>query len=565
VLVRTTAVPATPDTLGPRALNRALLARQLLLRRWKLPAAEALERLVGMQAQSPLAPYVGLWSRLAAFRPEDLSAMIEDRTAVRISLMRTTIHLVSSRDCASLRPVLQAVQERGFHTGSPFGRRIAGIDLGKLLEAGRRLLEEKPRTLVELRRLLGARWPGSDPASLAYAIRYLLPVVQVPPRGLWGKSGQPAWTTAEAWLGRELGGPTEPDGMVLRYLAAYGPASVRDIQAWCWLTRLGAAVERLRPRLRVFRSRDGTELFDLPDAPRPAEDVPAPARFLPEYDNLLLSHADRSRIIAEGYQQRVFTRGSFLVDGFVGGAWKFARGSAGTCSLLIEPFAPLDRARRTELAAEAERLAAFTAPGASADIRFVKLPPGQPRLLSSGKKEMDMKETPQEYTKRILGLLEGKKPIEVLAATPRQLTALLKGATRQRLGKRPAPGTWAVTEVLAHMADTEIVQGFRLRLILGSNGTPIQGFDQDVWAQYADYAKQDPAVSLEGFRVVRERTVRLLKAIPRSLWDNYGVHTERGKETVARVTEMMAGHDINHLAQIRRMLKAAPKKKPARG
>jgi hypothetical protein len=172
-----------------------------------------------------------------------------------------------------------------------------------------------------------------------------------------------------------------------------------------------------------------------------------------------------------------------------------------------------------------------------------------------------MKETTQEYTQRILGYLEGKKPLEILAATPRQITTLLKGVTKQRLGKRPAPEKWSVTEILAHMADTEMVQGFRLRLILGSNGTPIQGFDQDVWAQYSEYAKHDPALSLEAFRALRERTVRLLKAIPRSLWDNFGMHSERGKETVARVTEMMAGHDINHVKQIRLLLAPAPKKK----
>jgi hypothetical protein len=172
-----------------------------------------------------------------------------------------------------------------------------------------------------------------------------------------------------------------------------------------------------------------------------------------------------------------------------------------------------------------------------------------------------MKETTQEYMQRILGYLEGKKPLEILAATPRQITSLLKGVTKQRLGKRPAPEKWSVTEILAHMADTEMVQGFRLRLILGSNGTPIQGFDQDVWAQYSQYAQHDPALSLEAFRALRERTVRLLKAIPRSLWDNYGMHSERGKETIARVTEMMAGHDINHVKQIRQLLAPAPKKK----
>jgi hypothetical protein len=166
-----------------------------------------------------------------------------------------------------------------------------------------------------------------------------------------------------------------------------------------------------------------------------------------------------------------------------------------------------------------------------------------------------MQETPQQYTQRILGSLEGKNAMDVLAATPRQVERLVKGVTRKRLGKRPAPQKWSVTEILAHLADVEIVQGFRLRLILGSSGTAIQGFDQDVWARYSDYATHDPALSLEGYRVNRERTLRLLKSLPEEMWESFGMHSERGKETVRRVTEMMAGHDINHLRQIQAILK----------
>jgi hypothetical protein len=362
--------------LGTRALNRALLARQLLLRRWKLAPGAALERLVGMQAQSPRAPYVGLWSRLSGFEPGRLSAMVEGRAAVRVALMRTTIHLVTARDCMALRPVLQPVQERGFHTGSPFGKRIDDVDLSAVLDEGRKLLEEKPRTLAALRGLLARKWPGRDAAALAYAVRYLLPIVQVPPRGTWERSGAPTWTTAAAWLDTPPVDGTDPDGMILRYLAAFGPASVQDIQAWCWLTRLAPAVERLRPRLRVFFAEDGTELFDLPTAPRPDPGVPAPTRFLPEYDNLLLSHAERSRIVpGEAWLRRVFTRGSFLVDGFLRGAWKIERrggAAARVAVLVVEPFAPLGRRDRTALATEAEGLLAFAAAGAARrDIRFL--------------------------------------------------------------------------------------------------------------------------------------------------------------------------------------------------
>ncbi len=170
-----------------------------------------------------------------------------------------------------------------------------------------------------------------------------------------------------------------------------------------------------------------------------------------------------------------------------------------------------------------------------------------------------MKETPQQYIERIRGYLEGKKPLEVLAASPRQLARLVKGVSKKKLAKRPGPDKWSVTEILAHLADTELVQGFRLRLILGASGTPIQGFDQDEWARYSDYAKHDPALSLEAYQVTRERTVRLLKSLPRDAWDRYGMHSERGKETVTRVTEMMAGHDLNHLKAIREILKGSSK------
>jgi hypothetical protein len=165
-----------------------------------------------------------------------------------------------------------------------------------------------------------------------------------------------------------------------------------------------------------------------------------------------------------------------------------------------------------------------------------------------------MQETPQQYTQRILGYLEGKNTMDVLAASPRQVARLVKGVTKKKLAKRPSPGKWSVTEILAHLADAEMVQGFRIRLILGASGIAIQGFDQDVWAKYSDYASHDPALSLEGYRVSRERTLRLLKSLPKGMWDCYGIHSERGKETVKRVSEMMAGHDINHMRQIKAIL-----------
>ncbi len=168
-----------------------------------------------------------------------------------------------------------------------------------------------------------------------------------------------------------------------------------------------------------------------------------------------------------------------------------------------------------------------------------------------------MQETPQQYTQRVLGYLEGKKPMEILAATPRQIARLIKGVSKKDLSRRPAPDTWSVTEILAHLADSELVYGYRIRLILEAGSPPIQATQQDSWARFSDYGKQDPALSLEALRVDRERLVRLLKGLPSRSWDLFGVHSERGKETVTRVVEMLAGHDVNHLRQIRERL---PKK-----
>jgi len=353
------------EVLSDRALNRALLARQLLLERHAMDPAEAIEHLVGLQAQAPNAPYVGLWTRLAPFDPGALAALIEDRAAIRTHVMRTTVHLVTARDGATLRPLMQPVMDRSF-ASSPWAKKLPGVDLDAVAAVGRELLAGGALTRAQLGERLAARFPGEDPASLAHTVTIKVPAVQVPPRGIWGASGPAAWALTEEWTGAALEAEPTADAVVLRYLAAFGPASIPDVRTWSGLTRLRDVIERLRPRLRSFRDARGRELFDLPGAPRPDGEVPAPPRFLPEYDNVLLSHADRARIKGDGRLVPLppgngGVCGTLLVDGFLRGLWRVER-EGPVATVRVEPFDRFTRAERAAVVAEGERLAAFTAP-----------------------------------------------------------------------------------------------------------------------------------------------------------------------------------------------------------
>ena len=320
-------------------------------------------------------PYVALWTRLEGFHQQELADLLASRQAVRVPLMRATIHLVTARDCLALRPVMQSVLRRCFNSQSPFGRRLAGVDLEAVLAAGKALVEEQPRTRAELGPLLAAQWPDRDPEALAMAISYLLPVVQVTPRGIWGQSGQAAWTTIEHWLGEPLETELPAEEAVFRYLAAFGPATVGDIRIWSGLTGLREIVDRLRPRLKTFRDEKGRELFDLPQAPRPDPETPAPPRFLPEYDNVVLSHDDRSRIIIHPGWPTLFAGndgmvGSLLVDGFVTAAWMMTR-PRDDAVLHVHPLRALTPDEQATITAEAEDLLDFVAADSNRrDIHF---------------------------------------------------------------------------------------------------------------------------------------------------------------------------------------------------
>ncbi len=399
------------DQLTLRALNRATLNRQLLLRRSRLEAERAITHLACLQAQAPLAPYVGLWARLAAFRPQHLENHLNERGVLRAHLMRNTVHLVTTADYLRFRPLFQPPMTRAL--AGNWGSRLAGVDLAELREAATALLSQTPLTRVDLARSLAARWPGHDPAALAHAASHLLPLVQVPPRGLWRQSGPAAFMLASAWLdGRTPTAPPDPGGtpdnyapatpsvttssipstavtpsapadlsaaaeeLVLRYLAAYGPASVADIQTWSGLTRLREVTERLGQRLRPRTGPDGAALLDLADAPAgPDPDTPAPPRFLPEYDNLLLSYAERSRVIPHHRPVPLppgngASVGTLLVDGFWQADWRILKNSG---VLEVRPFIALSAADTEAIAAEGERLLGFVGPAESArDVRFAR-------------------------------------------------------------------------------------------------------------------------------------------------------------------------------------------------
>jgi hypothetical protein len=366
------------EVLSRRALNRATLERQLLLRRSATPIVDAVEDLVGLQAQVPLNPYTALWSRLERFRPEALAQLLVDRRVVRTVVMRATIHLVTADDCLLLRPLVQPVLEAELARHRDFAPALVGVDLDPVLAFARTLLAERPRTGGELRAAMEERFPGLDAGALAYACRCLLALVQVPPRGVWGQTAQVTSTTAESWLGRPLAAEPSIDDVVLRYVAAFGPATVADVATWSRLTGFRDVVDRLRPRLRSFRDERGRELLDLPEAPRPDPETPAPPRFLPKYDNVLLSHADRSRFVSEKPRAPLSgvvgpIHGTVLHDGFLCGTWRLDNDrSSGSATLVVNHVVRLPKRAAAAVTAEGRRFLRFVAADADThDVRFV--------------------------------------------------------------------------------------------------------------------------------------------------------------------------------------------------
>jgi hypothetical protein len=358
-------------TLDTRALNRATLARQLLLDRADLSVLDAVAHLCGLQAQEPQEPFVGLWSRLRAFDPTALSDLLIKRSVVRTHLMRRTVHLLTADDALAWRARHDAMLRQ--RVLGNYRRELADVDLTELAAAGRAVMaDEEPRSMTELARAVAHRWPEPGPRALGeMLVAALIPMAQLPPRGLWRTKAGVRNVPLSTWLGREIDPPTPQVGeaLVRRYLAAYGPVATADLRAWCGLAGLPAAVTAVREELVAFRDERGRELLDLPDAPRPDADTPAPVRFLPAFDNAILGYDDRSRIIDDAHRGlSVAGARVVLVDGRVAATWNVEADI-----VLVTPLRRFSRAERITVGDEGRELAAFLSENESHRMRIAAI------------------------------------------------------------------------------------------------------------------------------------------------------------------------------------------------
>jgi hypothetical protein len=347
---------SSAPVLSNRALNRAVLARQMLLERQAVGVQEVLRLLVGLQGQNHNAPYFGLWSRIEGFSIGDLETLLKERKAVRGTLMRGTLHVAMAEDYLAIRPLLGPTLERIFNANHR--KRLPGADIEAIRQLGRDLLDKEALSAGALGKKLAESMPGHNPTEMGMVTRILDDLVHVPPAGLWGATKAPTLRTARSWLEKEPGEGMALTELVRRYLAAFGPASKADFTAWSGLA--GAeAFEAMRDELVVFAGEDGRELFDLPEAPRPDADMPAPARLLADYDNILIGYADRARMADPKYLTHLMTingifNPTFTVDGFVHGLWKLTSGDSSKVTLRW--FMPLKKKDEAALTREAKSL-----------------------------------------------------------------------------------------------------------------------------------------------------------------------------------------------------------------
>ena len=342
------------EKLTDRQLNRATLARQMLLERSDIGPADAVRFLGGLQAQQSNDPYIALWSRLNGFRHEDLTALIVDRTLARATTMRGTLHLHTADDLIGVRALVGDFLKGIWK--SNFLKRFGEEDQKKVLRAGVKLLDANaPMTAGTLGKALKEKFPTAEPLALSMLLQVTETLVQVPPTRVWGNGSAPMLTRVENWLPPPHTRPLSRVDLVRRYVRAFGPASVNDMQIWCRLTKLGAEFEALRHELVTFESEDGRVLYDFPDAPRPAADTPAPVRFLPLYDNVYLGYDNRRRMLQEADMKRGNVLAEFkpavLVDGIVSAGWS-VEAKKGAARLVVEPYHKLSKRDQQEIRTE---------------------------------------------------------------------------------------------------------------------------------------------------------------------------------------------------------------------
>lgn len=363
------------DRVSLRTLGRTLLERQHLLERTTVPVLDVVTHLAGLQAQVPRDPYLALWSRVEGFEPPHLEQLLQERAVARTVAMRATIHLLTAADVVGLRNLFQPVLDREMAAHPDHKALLTTTDLSPVTAFAEELLAE-PHTVPQLKAALAERFPGIDPAALVMACRNTTPLVQAPPRGLWSRSGQIAYVAATHWLGRDIDPRPSLEAALRRYLAAFGPATVADMTTWSRLTGLRDVVEAMRPTLRTWTDEDGRELFDLPDGGLADPDVPAPVRFLPEYDNVLLSHADRRRVVPQArpelYPAGKLGVGHVLVDGTLQATWRLDGPKGERPVVTIWHRAGLPERQQAAVLAEARRALPLLAHGSpDAELRLV--------------------------------------------------------------------------------------------------------------------------------------------------------------------------------------------------
>lgn len=346
------------SVLTLRTLNRAALARQMLLEREKVSPLVAIERIAGMQAQVPKPPFLGIWSRVASFDREDLRKLIAQKKVIRATMMRGTLHLLSAKDFLAWRKAMQPMLDEGRQS---IAKDAMTIDVESLAAKAKAFFDEEPRPFEALREHLGALFPETNARLMAYTVRMHLPLVMVPDESTWSWPSDSSFAVAETYLGKSLGKSSSPNDLVLRYLAAFGPATPADFQSWSGLKGARAIFEELRPKLVTHHDERKRELFDIPGAPLPDEDTPAPVRLLPDYDSARLGWADRKRIIADEHLPLVATKNlrvpaTFLVDGYVAGMWSIVKKK-----FVITPFGKLAKKDRDAVEAEGDALLKWSA------------------------------------------------------------------------------------------------------------------------------------------------------------------------------------------------------------